>query len=190
MVHYSTGDWDYSNTEWQLSSTVYVSPPSSFQELGTTNVLVKTSTVPIDKVKVGRLVSYFRMDRYGNYVHCLLRWQDGNNNYRVRFRQTGAELVTVYIEKIKGGVLTELWHDDYAWATVVWRKIRVTWWNDYVGLVIRVEYWDGENWVIIHDAYDSENLWKDTGGRVGFDAHSYSAGLASYVDDTEIWGLW
>ena len=190
MVHYSTGDWDYSNTEWQLSSTIYVSPPSSFQELGTTRVLVRTTTVGIDKVKEGRLVSYFRMDRYANYVHFLLRWQDVNNKYRVRFEQTGTGLVDIYIEKVKGGVVTELWWGTKSWPTDVWRKIRVTWWNDYVGLVIRVEYWDGENWVIIHDAYDSENLWKDTGGRVGFDIHSYAAELPSFLDDTEIWGLW
>ena len=188
-AHHTTGDWDFSNTDWQLNSSIYVSPPSSFQELGTTRVLIRTTVVPIGTVKEGRLLSMARLDRYDDYVNFLLRWQDASNLYRVRFDQTGAGLVSVYIEKIKVGVTTELWWKDYAWATSVWRNIRVTWWNDYVGLVIRVEYWDGENWVLMYDAYDSENLWKDTGGRVGFYLHSYSAGLATYLDDTEIYGL-
>ena len=187
--HHSTGDWDYSNTDWQLNSSVYVSPPSSFQELVTTRVLIKTAVVPIGAVKEGRLLSMARIDRYDNYVNFLLRWQDASNLYRVRIDQGGATIVSIYIEKVKAGVPTELWFGSQSWATGVWRKLRVTWWNDYVGLVIRVEYWNGESWVIIHDAYDSENLWKDVGGRVGFDLHAYSEGLATFLDDTEIYGL-
>ena len=188
--HHTTGDWDYSNTDWQLNSSVYVSPPSSFQELVTTRVLIRTTVVPIGAVKEGRLLTWARIDRYDNYVHFLFRWQDASNLYRVRVTQDGTTAGSIYIEKIVAGVPTQLVWTPISWPTVSWRKIRVTWWNDYVGLVIRIEYWDGEAWIKWGDeGYDSENLWKDTGGRVGFEVHAYSAGLATYLDDTEIYGL-
>jgi hypothetical protein len=68
-----------------------------------------------------------------------------------------------------------------------WNKVRITWWNDLVGLVIRVELFTGGVWVkFLDDGYDTANEWKDIGGRVGLKSEA-NPNTTCY-DDTEIYG--
>ena len=189
-VPHSTGDWDFKTTDWELNSTYYVSAPSSLHFIGDgNNTKVKTSTVPIAYVKEGRLITQIRRSASGS-LDLAFRLQDDNNCYFVNLAPFNSPQ---WIIRRRLGENTTL-----KWKTVdflplnTWKKVRVTWWNDYVGLVIRVEYWDGEKWVkLLDDGYDSLNYWKDVGGRVGMG----NIGLAitsskTYYDDTEIYGLY
>lgn len=130
-------------------------------------------------------------DAGGNrdWVDFVFRWQDANNTYRVFFYHPDAVNMMVKIEKLVGGVYTMLWTGTIARAVATWHNMRVTWWNDYVGLVIRVEYWDGANWVFVHDAYDAPNHWKAIGGRVGFFIRSGTIAKPSFIDDSYIYGI-
>lgn len=197
--HHTTGDWDFDNTNWQLSSTIYVSPPSALEKYSTvsgtdqqTTLLVKTGVVPIGNVKEGRLVTQQRPGAIYNLINILFRRQDASNLYVVIVRASGSTTRQIIARKIKAGVSTNLADQSYTWGYQTWGNARVTWWNDYVGLVIRFEYWNGSTWIKLFDAYDSENLWKDTGGRVGFLLQSrYLVGSVAnpYVDDTDIYGV-
>lgn len=196
--HRSTGDWDFSNTNWQLNSSVYTSAPSSLQFLSDnvfTDVLIKTAVVPIANVKEGRVITEIRFtDEKSNeaIVRILFRYQDADNYYCVDLVGVNVNYVTVSITRRYATVETTLAGGvNQSWASNVFKRVRVTWWNDYVGLVIRVEYWSGSEWVLWYDAYDANNYWKDVGGRVGIRARRgyYLGYKAIYIDDTYIYGI-
>lgn len=198
LKHNSTGDWDFSDTKWRLDSADYTSPPSSLRktwEAGydATEVLVKTTTVPISSVKEGRIETYFKLRsgaRAESVLEVRFRRQDADNYYFVRVFHVVINRLDVIIARNKAGATTTLWSGTASdiWYNV-WHNLRVTWWNDSVGLVIRVEYWDGSNWVKIFDAYDSENNWKAQGGRVGFLLLSLSSWFETSIDDSIIYGI-
>lgn len=190
-LHHSSGDWDFANANWILDGTVYVSAPSSLKFTANNNTLIKVATVPIANVKEGRIITYLRADADGRGGEIVFRYQDSDNYYAavLTFNSSGA---TQYIRKYKAGVSSDLQTISSIYATGVWRKFRITWWNDYVGLVIRVERWNTGTlaWeTAIADAYDASNDWKTIGGRIGFGGFhtAWSDGL--YVDDSEIYGI-
>jgi len=195
LPHHSTGDWDYSDNNWTLDSTDYVSAPSSLfrtAAAGYTSVLVKTSTVPIAQVKEGRIDTYAKMytDTLAvrEAIRIVFRWQDDNNYYYVVITPNSANLYWE-IDKKVAGVITTIASGNISLGYDDWQRYRVTWWNDYVGLVIRFEYWNGSQWVKVYDAYDSANLWKATGGRVGFYlANTLGAPNYTKIDDSNIYG--
>lgn len=194
-LHHSTGDWDYDSANWTLDTDVYVSAPSSFRPTGipsgTIRALVKTAVVPIADVKEGRIVNHQRMVNWEFGCWYFLRYQDADNYYLVIINQYGPTTIHVEVIRRKATVETTLGTKDMTdYGPNAWRKFRVTWWNDYVGLVVRVEFWDGSAWIWILDAYDSQNNWKDVGGRVGFRLENGSyAGYFTWIDDSEIYGL-
>jgi len=196
-LHHSTGDWDYSNTNWELSTVAYVSAPSSFSPLSTTSpplVLVKTTTVPIANVKEGRLETYFRGNtRAAPYYLCdplrfLFRYQDSSNYYLVvKYKETGALRLFRKLEGIETILKS---YTTFDWTLDTWHRIRITWWNDYVGLVVRVERYVVDTWESLGDGYDAQNCWKDTGGRVGFQHVFASTPISpNFIDDTKIYGI-
>jgi hypothetical protein len=192
LKKHSTGDWDYSSTNWELNSVKYVSAPSSLAVLEDADVfldvLVKVTTVPIANVKEGRIVTSFL---YGDIdvkhkVRVVFRYQDADNYYYVKF-DGGSNAVLV---RRKAGVETSLKTYDFTPTYALWNKVRVTWWNDYVGLVVRVEAYEDTSWVEKGDGYDSENNWETIGGRVGFRmARESYYGFKVYIDDSEIYGI-
>jgi hypothetical protein len=192
MKHYSSGDWDFKNTSWILDSTKYVSSPSSLHFTAyTNNTKVKTTTVPIANVKEGRIITHLLSDLDdGRDIHIVFRYQDDDNYYYVviNVNVSGA---TVTISRYKTGVGTTLKSATRTLSADTWYKFRITWWNDYVGLVIRVEKWSGTAWETwIDDAYDSENLWETIGGRIGFGSfHTNVNAHHFWIDDTEIYGI-
>lgn len=189
---HSSGDWNFKNTSWTLDSTTYVSSPSSLHFTAyTNNTLVKTTTIPIANVKEGRIITYLLSDlQDGRDIDIVFRYQDDNNYYFVKFSSnSGGGIHSIC--KYKDGVLTTLKAGGGATYYNTWYKIRITWWNDYVGLVIRVEMWNGTIWVTwIADAYDNENLWQTIGGRIGFGSfHDLVNCHHFWIDDTEIYGI-
>lgn len=175
-----------------LDSAIYVSSPSSLYTYGIATALVKTTTVPISSVKEGRIDTYVRSNRVNQAAMIIFRYQDASNFYYAYFYWTPtAGTVTFEIHRVYGGVDTTLQTGNVTGLNInEWIRIRVTWWNDYVGLVIRFEYWNGSTWVIgCNDAYDSNNYWKDVGGRVGLKLLYYELGYKVWADDTYIYGI-
>ena len=192
----STGDWDFSDTNWQLDTAQYISAPTSWRKKdspnGTTRGLIKTSVVPIASVKEGRIITYIKQTYIQGRTLWIFyfRYQDSSNYYFVKIEPTGGYLYCS-IGKRVAGVDTTLQIAATSQPDSSWRRIRVTWWNDYVGLVIRFEWWNGSAWVnLLSDAYDSNNLWSTIGGRIGFLSQTLGAGMHSgWIDDTEIYGI-
>jgi len=191
----STGDWDITGT-WSLSTTVYISAPSSLEThyTGVVTALIKTSTIPIASVKEGRIVTYCRSTIMNSYCFIVFRYQDASNYYYVKWEPNtwlpdGQVLFSVH--RVKDGSDTQIgFASPKGFNTTGWFLIRVTWWNDYVGLVIRFEYWDGSAWQKgCADVYDTNNYWKDIGGRVGLFLHCGDATYHVWVDDTYIYGI-
>jgi len=187
----TTGDWDFDNANWVLDSSIYVSAPSSFREDWTAaapKFFIKTTVVPIANVKEGRVITYLRFARasVADSVTIYLRYQDVNNHYKVLIYGNG----TINVIRVKAGVSTTITTGSVTITPATWQNFRFTWWNDYVGLVVRVEHYEGGNWVkkVSPDAYDAENNWKDIGGRVGF-RHVASAAFPTWMDDTYIYGV-
>lgn len=189
--HYSTGDWDYSGNNWMLDTSKYVSSPSSFRNHGNhdLHVFVKTSVVPVTSVKEGRIETYYQQTLTGGanraYFYLHFRFQDWNNRYYMMVTDT---LDEIHVCKYKAGAYSLIDKTSISWSTGTWYHIRVTWWNDYVGLAIRVELEQSGNWVTLLDTYDPANDWKDTGGRVGFSFVNPNIHY-HYVDDTKIYGV-
>lgn len=191
--HHTSGDWDFANANWILDNAVFVSAPSSLHFLANlNNCKLKPTTVPIANMKEGRIITYVR---FSLQVHTeiIFRWQDDNNYYVVVLgcSQIGfPRNTTVYRRKAAANTLLRQ-------ANVIWTplntfaRVRITWWNDFVGLVIRVEYWDGANWVqFFADAFDAQNNWKDIGGRIGLgDFALTNAASFLWFDDTFIYGI-
>ena len=188
--HASSGDWDITGA-WILDATQYVSSPSSLGIRDVVTALLKTTTVPIASLKEGRIVTYIRT-AYGGSQRILFRYQDGSNYYLVwMIWVVGSGAQRFVIRKVVSGVETTIRDETTGnYSLNTWIKLRVTWWNDYVGLVIRFEYWNGSIWVeVCADGYDAANLWKDIGGRVGVSANSNPAATQTWFDDTEIYGI-
>lgn len=192
----TTGDWDFSTTHWLLDSSTYVSAPSSWagKSTGACRVLIKTSVVPIADVKEGQLVTQLKMTQVmsaGIYseLWLIFRYQDAINFYYVQIVWDGSTF-DWRVRRRKAGVDTDLGtKQNQTYPGTAWRHIRVTWWNDAVGLVIRVERYSAGAWELwMNDSYDADNEWADVGGRVGF--MDVATTLKSCnIDDTQIWGV-
>lgn len=192
--HHSSGDWDYSAATWILDGAIYRSAPSSWRATVNTAVsaFIKTTTVPSSYLKEGRFATWVRYTAPSEYSYFQIyfRWQDGNNYYIVYIICDSPTEMRYIIRRVQDGVSTDLRSGTAAFLPVnTWYHFRVTWWNDYVGLVIRVEKENGTWAKVIADAYDSLNLWAATGGRLGFATSFYAANQWVNVDDTEIYGI-
>lgn len=190
--HHSSGDWDFETTSWELNSTYYVSSPSSMHFLSTTNnTKVKTTVVPIANVKEGRVITQVRCTILNARTFIVFRWQDADNFYA--WEVCSGNTYANQIWRRKAAVNTSIKSTKTAYLpAATWTNLRLTWWNDYVGLVVRTEYWNGSAWAnVIGDAYDSENNWKAIGGRIGLGYFGItpSHGTYWYYDDTLIYGI-
>lgn len=191
-LHHTSGDWDFANANWILDGATFVSAPSSLHFTAVGNdALLKPTTVPIANLKEGRIITYVRAQVLNVRSEIVFRYQDVNNYYCLNWCSGVAFTNRIY--RVQGGVQTILRQAFIAWLpALAWRRCRITWWNDFVGLVIRTEYWDGSAWqTIVTDAFDALNLWKDIGGRVGLGdfAIAGSACQLSWLDDTFIYGI-
>lgn len=191
----TTGDWDFNNACWKLDDGQYVSSPSSLQSVRaspdclddpTVQALVKTSVVPIASVKEGRIDTKFRYGQASDVNKLLIffRLQDSNNYYRVRIRGDGSILIT----RLKAGVSTTIASGTFSNVINTWQRFRIIWWDDAVGLVIRVEMYVSPDWVKKAQGYDTPNYWSDVGGRIGLALLDNGPAYRVWVDDTIIYG--
>ena len=67
-----------------------------------------------------------------------------------------------------------------------WYKVRCTWWVSQGVLIVRVEYFDGSEWVKLCDDFtDTANNWADSAtNRVGLSGYGY---YGCWWDDTIIY---
>ncbi|MBA7684533.1 hypothetical protein ES703_92937 [subsurface metagenome] len=191
------GDWDFSYPDWELNTDFYTSAPSSIRIEGNDTdprgiVALCKKAASLD-LPQGRIVTQARRGfraRPAFYFRNQAAFGSSNNanTYRLYLYDT-----TFLLQRIVAGVQTALdtWGGSW-WTQDAWHLIRLTWWVAYnkqnvASLAIRLEYWDGANWIINRTYYDTANRWETSGiNRCGPGTHS-SPGRFTYFDDTEIW---
>jgi len=200
--HSAAVDWDHSDDTWSLDDTVYVSEPKSLKWPQPTasgahraSLCKHEGTIALNE---GRVVTWIRHNHLNGYTRIYFRNQapvgtaNHNNCYFVAWNSNTS---IVGLRKVVNGNLTLLadkaYGGGFTYPVNEWRKVRVTWWEDGGVLYVRVEWWNGAEWVqICDDFYDPDNLWSgETVNRCGVGTAYYSvSGIVCWFDDTEIWG--
>jgi len=199
-----TTDWDFYNANWALDTQNYVSPPSSVRFNIGNCALLKQSAAG-QAIVNGRVETYYRTDGFRNYF--------GQFNYgTIIFRSNASDGSTssssAYFLELynpSGGsgapatnavLLLYLSGTYYTIGTPslstqlsanTWNRIRATWWVSQGVLIVRLEYYNGTDWVqLCADFTDSKNAGaSNTINRVGVgSSYPYAYGWA---DDTVIY---
>lgn len=168
--HHSSADWDFRNASWLIDTAQYVSSPSSLKFTGSNTALCKNS-VPAT-IPLGHVEFWFRSQAVSAYpliiefrnqaavgsanradTYELQRTLDGINSDAVAFwRFEGG--IAQWIARL--GAITSL-------PANTWHKFRVSWWESWGQLRMRLERWDGANWVQEgSDQVDPVNKWSDS----------------------------
>lgn len=197
-------DWDLPPSGYyKLDATVYVSEPSSIYLKYGYYALLKQSAVGMALAQ-GRIESYYRHDgartksTSTQYSQFMFRNQapDGtrahNKTYAIQFY--GPYSGTSWHQN---GALF-MYQDDTSSVEIAtrslainldpntWYQIRCTFWVSQGVLIVRLEYFDGSDWVKLCDDFtDSANRWADSDtNRVGVNAYAY---YGCWWDDTIIY---
>ena len=204
-LHHSTGDWDKYGV-WTLDAVIFRSAPSSWRvnDTAESGGDIKTTIVDNLTMREGRWEWYARNNAWTAskeaYWFVYYRHQDALNWYRAGFSyfldEGGSGTAFQYrIDKKVAGVITNIGQStDFAgskgWSSDVFEGFRVTWWNDYVGLVNRLEKYYAGAWHILMDIYDAPNHFKTLGGRTGFRMRQEDfADKSHWNEDISIYGL-
>jgi len=189
--HYSTSDWDFSTTAWQLNATEYISPPTSLREtIGSTlYVLCKyAGTTPIPQ---GEIRTWLRPNfRAGRWNRLMFRNQSpigtalSPDMYYVEFTSVGTSLFETYAAST---ILIGTF--PYLITRFVWAHLRARFTvptsGDHAG-ELAVEFYVEEagEWVKKGDTlYAPNNYYADSAiNRLGI-----RLCYISFADDTEIW---
>jgi hypothetical protein len=186
-------DWDKEFSYWSLDTTKKVSDPSSIRIYNLTGDyyhVFLSRNESVQNVRDGMIIGYCL---YSGTTHgfgfnfrnqAALGAADHNNCYLwYYYSYDGALRLYRYV----GGSYTQLRAASPSLSVNTWYKFRTSWWSDpgLGGLVIRLERWDGSNWVKVFDDYvDSGDYWKNSSvnrcGPLGFRN-------GGYHDDTEIY---
>jgi hypothetical protein len=188
-------DWDKESSQWSLDTTRKVSDPSSIRIRNTTgdrlNVFLSRNE-SAQNVRDGMMIGYCLYPSGISYVgfgftfrnQAALGSADHNNCYLWYYNTNTGNL---HLYRYVGGSLTNLRTVSVSYPPDTWMRFKTSWWSDpgLGGLVIRLERWDGSNWVKVFDDYvDSADYWKDSSvnrcGPLGY----YNG---SWHDDTEIY---
>jgi len=192
-------DWDFSNANWKLDDSQYVSEPKSLNFTAVhshTVVLCKhegTTCLPqgriitqarIHHVSFATLIFTFRNQR-------AVGGSDYNNCYRLQISSRNRWL----FERIVGGAGTVIssgsgFLNGWTWPSDTWVKVRCTWWEEGGVLYVRVERWTGTEWTkLLNDMNDPNNLWSASEiNRCGLWIWRDTDSDNGWIDDTEIWG--
>jgi hypothetical protein len=200
--HHSTSDWDFYSS-WTLDTSVYISAPSSLKLTYVTSLaLLKHSVSGL--ITEGRIVDNIRFYRtrttstYPTYV------------FRANAADGGADYSAGYCIVLKGSDVsndaplnratlcygsrsspTEILAQSInpALAQNTWYKLRVTWWVSAGVLMVRLEYFDGTDWVkLCSDWADTNNRYATNSiQRCGVGAAQCISPYYTWHDDTEIW---
>lgn len=184
-------DWDFENTSWSLSTTYYVSPPSSLY-LGVNAALCKHSEAM--RVTNGMIVSYVFIPS-GTHTPALAfrREMPAGSAHRFYYGYTlylpygTASYAYMYYYESTSITRSLQSPTRNLPQQAVWNLLRATWWSDPggAGLMVRLEWFRNNEWVKVCDDLNDPYDGKKT-------ANIARTGLAvmygySYFDDTEIW---
>jgi len=190
--------WYFSAANWELSTSEYVSAPTSLRETinGTVEFILPLWAVYPDCrcIPEGEINSWFRPRfRVGRPLGFHFRNQATEGTYsalgyRMLLHPTAIDVLVRY-------VINSTSYDEAvaSWALAVtdgaWSRWSLRWWNRGADIALELRSWDGAKWVSEGIQYgldaDHHSLYKDSLiNRAGL-THSYQ----SYLDDTEIWGL-
>jgi hypothetical protein len=199
----ATSDWDFNQSAWILDTSTYVSSPSSLKL--NTKTVISCKYPGTTNISQGQLVTWLKT-QYGaggsvtDYFSLWFRDQSPvgsinanyanssywvvNNGYTLVF-YVNAPSFYLYRDGNQIYYTSSWLATPSSWTS--WNKYRVTWWNDTggAGLMIRLELWNGSNWVkMLNDMNDPQNKYATSSiNRVGG-----GSGVSSvWFDDTEIW---
>lgn len=188
LPHHSSGDWDFSNINWGIDNTQFVSAPSSVRGDAILHVLAKGAFPTA--INQGKLTSHVRMDINMRYFGVLFRNQkpagaaDGQNSYLLLRRFDG--LFCKFQRYEAGGVV---WTGDLgaldALASPAWHHLRVSWWESWGKLRMRLERWIGAAWV--QEGVDQEDPANKWSGNPVNRAGIYFQATTWYDDTTPCW---
>jgi len=193
----ATSDWDFGSVPWQLDTSTYISAPSSLKLMNTGAALALLCKYPgTTNISQGQIVTYAKAS------------YDWGNSYAPGFvfifrnqtdlGSTPSLSSSYYLELDVYGPYVKIYRDGSQLGSNIspiskpssatqWNQYRVTWWTDTggAGLMIRLEYWNGSQWVkMINDYNDPKNKYATSSlNRVGI-SQSYKT---AWFDDTEIW---
>jgi hypothetical protein len=200
--HHSTSDWNFYNT-WTLDTSVYISAPSSLR-LGNSNSLALLKHSVSGLITEGRIVDNIRFYR-SRYTTNYPTYA-----FRADAADGGADYASGYCITLKGSNITYDAPFDLAafcygsraspqvilaqsinptLAQNTWYKLRVTWWVSAGVLMVRLEYFDGTDWIkLCNDWADVNNRYATNSiQRCGVGAAQNYSPTYTWHDDTEIW---
>lgn len=190
-THHSVSDWDFEDSNWELTSERYVYPPTSLKKKPPIERCAILCRLPLSlRVPEGRMVTWL-WDPWRFSSTFIFRAQTALgtanhlNNYSLRTASTGA----IALWLTQGGVeeVIDVWWD--VWVVEEWNRLRVTWWNGYdphdaPALVIHLEREEAGAWVSKGYLYDTNNRWANsTQNRCGVELRR----TGQFLDETEIW---
>jgi hypothetical protein len=186
-------DWDKEFSYWSLDTSVKVSDPSSIRIYNLTGDYFHaflSRDASAQNVRDGMMIGYCLYSSstggFGfNFRNQAALGAANHNNCYLWYYYAYEHALRLY--RVVNGGFTLLRSVSLSLSADTWYKFRTSWWSDpgLGGLVIRLERWDGSNWVKVFDDYvDSGDYWKDSSvNRCG--PLGYRSG--GYHDDTEIY---
>jgi hypothetical protein len=207
IKHHSTSDWQFKTADWTLDTSIYVSAPSSLKWTNyNTQALLKQS-VAGGPIPEGRIVTWYR---FGNGAQTFVQWgapfifrnqtTDGGSwvyqYYDISLFGSASGAGKPQDRASAGRVTSSSARTDLGTKTIslslnpnTWYKLRATWWVSSGVFMIRLEYFDGTDWVQMCDDWaDNTNSWATSSiNRVGVGGVYTATPISSWFDDTEIW---
>jgi hypothetical protein len=203
IKHHSTSDWQFESANWTLDTSIYQSAPSSLKWTKVQTWAILKQSVAGGPIPEGRIVTWYRFGygAPGLYWGCPF-------NFRNQTTDGGSILWQFYDLALYGSVTGAGKPQDRAslgrvtstsaradlgtktisptLAPDTWHRLRVSWWISAGVLMVRLEYFNGTDWVKLCDDWaDITNLWATSPtNRVSV------GGVTTYgtwFDDTEIW---
>jgi len=197
-------DWDFRTTSWALDTQTYVSSPSSIRFNVGNFALLKQSAAG-QAIVSGRVETYHRTDGFLNYYSS---YAYSTILFRANASDGSVNAASVYFLELynpSGGsgspatnaaLLLYLSGSYYTIGTRslstqlsanAWNRIRTTWWVSQGVLIVRLEYYNGTDWVKLCDDFtDNRNAGaRSAVNRVGVGssfAHTYG-----WHDDTIVY---
>lgn len=191
---HSMEDWDWPDgLARTFDLAVFVEPPSSWRltaaALGQRPVLCREETTLV--LPVGRIVFWARISSLqpsGPLVsmrnQAPLDTATDDNMYWI---MSISSRLYLYRRVADANTLLVSW--PFAWVINTWYHFRVTWWEEAGTFLVRVEYWDGAEWLsLVPDGSDAVNQWSASEINrcgVGHVRGTYTTTL--WLDEIEIW---
>ncbi|MBA7535663.1 hypothetical protein ES705_27921 [subsurface metagenome] len=198
--HHSLADFDWSDVNKRaLDTGLFVSPPSCLRcrndQAGFETVHFLCKHADTLDIPDGRIVCWMRT-HHPNSAGFRLTFRnqcaDGSADFANCYF-IGIFTDTTYIGHRIAGDETYFRTITWAWAPDTWYHIRLTWESEPdpgngTRIKITFELEVDDEWVQQGDtAYDSADLWKDSGtNRVGGSRETHIS-YPNYEDDTEYW---